>query len=115
MAAWSGPTFTWGDEARPGGADHGQHLGRARLPVAQRPGSRAGSGRLPVGSFPANGYGLFDMAGNVWEWTRGLVDPPQHPADAATVVLRPGRTRAAATSGAVYDPAQPQFASRRAR
>jgi formylglycine-generating enzyme required for sulfatase activity len=29
----------------------------------------------PVGSFPANAYGLFDMAGNVWEWTSDYFEP----------------------------------------
>lgn len=49
-------------------------------------------GTSPVGSFPANGYGLFDMAGNVWEWTCDFFTL-HHPAEPAKACCTPRNPR----------------------
>jgi formylglycine-generating enzyme required for sulfatase activity len=44
----------------------------------------------PVGCFPANGYGLYDMAGDVWQWTADWYRPNLDPADAEAHGPMPG-------------------------
>ena len=58
--------YCWGDELTPGGR-HMCNIWQGRFPDGNT-GEDGYGGTCPVRAFPPNGYGLYGMAGNVWEW-----------------------------------------------
>ena len=68
-----GSRFPWGDELEPGG-EHRMNVWQGTFP-ADNSLADGYFGTCPVDAFAPNGYGLYNMTGNVWEWMRGLVQP----------------------------------------
>ncbi|MGD9704182.1 MAG: SUMF1/EgtB/PvdO family nonheme iron enzyme, partial [Acidimicrobiia bacterium] len=65
--AGTSTTFPWGDELEPGG-EHRMNVFQGEFPDHDTA-ADGWAGTCPVTAFPANGFGLHNMLGNVWEWT----------------------------------------------
>jgi sulfatase modifying factor 1 len=95
--------YAWGDEFTPAG----RHMANTWQGIFPRQNLAEDGYRRtsPVTAFPANGYGVYDLIGNVWEWTSDWWST-RHEAEAAKPCCIPNNPRGGAEA-ASYDPCQP--------
>src|SRR3954468_13456027 len=99
----SGKPFVWGDEFRPA-RKWMANTYQGRFPVSNA--NTADDGYVesaPVAQYPPNGYGLYDMAGNVWQWTSDWYRPDYY----ARLAEQGGIARNPQGPATSFDPDEP--------